>query len=212
MKKSRVELVIAIALCIAALAGYWWWYGMLAGETGSLAILDKQVRSRDISAIRAAAARTTFATLAGEQALVQGYFVAPTDIPSFLERLAATASTTGASLQTKSVGASGTKLSPTLTIALHLTGTFDQVLRAVGAIEEAPYALTVSAVSVTQAKQGWQADLVLVVGSSATSADSVPDTIFVPPEPPIASSSPSTSAAQPPEASTTSATSSKPAL
>jgi hypothetical protein len=70
-----------------------------------------------------------------------------------------------------SVAASHTAAHPSLELTLTVTGTFDAVMRTVGAIEYAPYDLSITGLDLGQTdKNAWHADVTLLVGSAAASA------------------------------------------
>ena len=71
-------------------------------------------------------------------------------------------------MDTVSVNSSGKGADAKLLVILSIRGTFDQVMRAVAAIEYAPYALTVTSLSVThEVGAWWHADLKTSIAAPA---------------------------------------------
>ena len=97
---------------------------------------------------------------------------------AFINDLEARGRVQGVAVNVLSVSAGGETKQPTLTLVLTVQGTFDAVMRTVGAIEYAPYALSISGLSLGQdgkdIKDSWRADLKLRVGSLSANATTPP--------------------------------------
>lgn len=176
MKSPFVHLIFALLVCVSALIGYGVWYSALSAKSATVAALQSQIDAKTAAVSRMATARAAFAEIAGDEAVVHGYFVPETGVVAFIDRLEERGRSLGATVSVLSVSTSGTPKLPTLTLALSVKGTFDAVMRTVGAIEYAPYDISVSSLAAGQdAKDSWHADLTVLVGSvSASSATSTP--------------------------------------
>ncbi len=166
MRPSFFHLAGALILCIASFVGYGAWYATLSAKSAAVADLQSRIDAKTETMDRITTARAALAGIANDEALVRGYFVPETEVVSFIDALEAQGEALGTDVRVLSVSTGGAPASPTLSLSLTVGGTFDAVMRTVGSIEYAPYAITVVALSVTQdVNDGWQADLKLSVGS-----------------------------------------------
>jgi len=171
MKSSLVRLVLACVLCAAALIGYWIWYGAVSAKSAATTALQSQIDTKTAAASRMAATRSALAEIVGDEAMVRNYFISETGVVAFIDSLEARGRTTGSTtVSILSVSTDGAFAQPAFKFALSINGTFDAVMRTVGAIEYAPYAIAISSLSIGKdAKNVWHADLTFFVGASATS-------------------------------------------
>lgn len=166
MKSTLAHLAFASAACVAVLAGYGFWYAATAAKSVEVAELQSQIDAKTEAVSRMATTRAALAEIAGDESVVRGYFVPETGVVAFIDDLEARGRALGAAVSVLSVSTGGGGAEPTLQFALSVKGTFDAVMRTVGAIEYAPYAISISALSVGQdAKDLWHADLKLRVAS-----------------------------------------------
>ncbi|OGG78451.1 hypothetical protein A3A36_02025 [Candidatus Kaiserbacteria bacterium RIFCSPLOWO2_01_FULL_52_12b] len=174
MKPSLIQFGIALVIGIAALVGYNVWQGVVMAQSAALADLENQIAEKTDTTNRAAAARSALADMAGDEAIVQGYFVSDTGVVPFIDDLESRGRALGTAVTVASVSTSGIGARTTLALSLTIIGGFDAVMRTVGAIEYAPHNITISSFSLGQAdKDSWRVDLKLSVGSSpATTATS----------------------------------------
>lgn len=171
MKTSFTNLVIALVVCVATFIGYGVWYAAIAAKSAAVANLESRITAKNETASRIASARAALAEIAGDESIVQSYFVSKTGVVAFIDALEALGKTQKAAVSVLSVSMGGAPAQPTLVLALTVTGTFDAVMRTVGEIEYAPYDLSVSALSLGHAApNSWHADLKLLVGSVSTNA------------------------------------------
>ncbi len=178
MKSPTFHLIVWLLICGATFVGYGFWYAAVTHESVVVADVQNQINTKTQTATRIAAARTALAEISGDESLVQSYFVPETGVVSFIDMLESLASAQKADLKVLSVSTGGTAQLSNLTLLLTVSidGTFDAVMRTIGAIEYTPYDLSLSALSVTKdAKNVWHADMGLVVGSvPASQATSTP--------------------------------------
>lgn len=138
MSRSLIQLIVALAVLAGAIALYSFWYVQVAKETKHSIELLSQIDATVQSAVTAAETSDTLAALAADEAAIQGYRVKLADIVSFLERIEGTGRTLGTSVEVISVsdkpGADGR-----IALTVRILGSFDTVLRTLGAIEYGPY-------------------------------------------------------------------------
>jgi len=166
MKSPLTHLVFALIMGAALLATYGVWYAAVSAKSASVTALQGQIDTKTETIKRLATTRATFAEMAGDEAVVQGYFVPETGVVSFIDSLESRGDSLGATVNVLSVSTSKTSAQPSLELSLAINGTFDAVMRTVGAIEYAPYALSIMSLSVEQEAGGvWRANIQISVGS-----------------------------------------------
>jgi hypothetical protein len=171
MKSPYLHLIIWLAICAATFIGYGLWYSAVANKSLAVADLQNQINMKTETSIRAAAARTALAEISGDESIVESYFVSETAVVPFIDYLQGLASAQTADMKVLSVSTGGSAAQSNLVLLLTVSidGTFDSVMRTLGAVEYAPYDISVSNLSLTQnSKNSWHADLELVVGSVPT--------------------------------------------
>lgn len=167
MKKPITHLIIALAMGGGALLAYGTWYSTITAESAVVATLGNQINVSTETASHVASVRMALTEIASDETSIQGYFVPETNVVGFIDGLEARGQAQGATVKILSVSAGSVNARPTLTFALTVNGTFDAVMRTVGAIEYAPYDLSISSLALGQdAKNSWHADLNLLVGST----------------------------------------------
>jgi len=177
MKSSLAHLILACAACAAALIGYGFWYAAIVSKSAAVADVQNQIEVRTETVKRMASTRAALAEIAGDEAVVQSYFVPETEVVAFIDGLEARARALGAAVTVRSVSTVKSSAQPVLEFSLTITGAFDAVLRTAGAIEHAPYDISVPTLAVGRdaAKGAWHADLKLFVGSvAATTGKNTP--------------------------------------
>lgn len=172
MKSPLTHAILAYSLCIAMIIGYGFWYAFIEAKSVAVADLESQIATKTDTMSRIASARASLAEIVGHEVSIQSYFVPETGVVTLINNLEAQGKAQGATVSVLSVSASGA----TLTFTLTIKGTFDAVMRTVGAIEYAPYDLSISTLSLGQeGPKSWNANLILLVGSvSASAAASTP--------------------------------------
>lgn len=171
MKSTFIQLILALVVCTAALVGYWVWYGTVASTSAAVTALQSQIDTKTRVASRMATTRSALAEIVGDEAVVQNYFISETGVVAFIDGLETLGRTNGATaVNVLSVSTDGASAQQMFKFTLSIKGTFDAVMRTVGAIEYAPYAISISSLSIGQdTKNDWHADLTFLVGASATS-------------------------------------------
>ncbi len=167
MKSTFFQMIFWVSICIVALVGQGFWYATVANESAVVAGLQNQIDTEAEASSRIASARTALVEIADDEATVQSYFVPETGVVSFIDDLETRARAQKVGMKVLSVSVSDSKKQPpTLVLAGTISGTFDAVMRTIGAIEYAPYDLSISKLSLSEdGKNTWHADIELLVGS-----------------------------------------------
>lgn len=166
MKSPLTHFASALALLFLSIAGYIAWYSTVAAKSSEATRLERQITAASENVRTIASVRTAFAEMAGDETKVRSYFVPEESVVSFINDLEARSLAQKTTLRVLSVSTGGTPERPVLLLSLSVEGTFDAAMRTVGAIEYAPYAISVSAFSVDMKEKGvWTVALNLAVGS-----------------------------------------------
>lgn len=170
MKSPTIPMIIWISICVAAIVGHGFWYSIITKKSAEVADLQNQIDTKTEATKRIALARTTLTEIADDESAVQSYFVPETGVVSFIDDLESRAREQTATMKVLSVSTKNSAKQETLVLAVAVRGTFDAVVRTVGAVEYAPYNLSISKLSlVKEEKNMWSANLELVVGSVSVS-------------------------------------------
>lgn len=171
MKSPVVHFAVAVVVACIAAGVYYGWYAAVSRKSAYAAELEQQIMTASAEASRIAAARMALAEISGDEKTIQSYFVSDTDVVTFIGALESLGSATGSVVRVLSVSPAGTPARPALHVALTINGTFDAVMRTVGAVEYVPYAVSITTMAVGQdAANKWHADLNLTVGSLSKGA------------------------------------------
>ena len=174
MRSPLIHFLTALAVGIAVSAGYIVWYGMVSEKSRQVAELESQIIDANKNVSRIALARAALAEIANDEESVRGYFVSEAGVVAFINSLEQLGLSQKAAVSVLSVSTGGSPSAPTLLFTLAINGTFDAVMRTVGAIEYAPYDLSISKLGVSQGdKDGWHADVSLIVGSAPVATTTV---------------------------------------
>lgn len=166
MKYHLFHLAAALMVALVTLVGYGFWYAAIADESTVVANLQNQIIAKTETMSRIVSARAELAEISGDETAVQSYFVLGTDVVAFIDGLEAQGKAQGTVVNVLSVSAGSEGTQPIFVLSLAIKGTFDAVMRTVGAIEYAPYDLSISELSLIQDDaKNWQANLKLLVGS-----------------------------------------------
>lgn len=166
---ALIPLFIALILLVLASVGYGLWYASVSTLSTQAASLAADVAAKNDDVARIANAKAALATLSEEEATLEQYFVSTKDVVSFLEELQATGKSLGTKVDVVSVAAEDAGTAPHLTLSLKIEGSFDAVIRTLGAIEFASRAITVSDVSIgINGKANWIATGSFTVGTRSS--------------------------------------------
>lgn len=136
--RSLTHLFVALGFLAVVIALYSFWYFEVVRETKRSAELASQIYTTIESTVRAEETSDTLAELMTDEAAINSYVVKLADVVPFLERIEGTGRSIGSSVEVVSVadkpGADGR-----VTLSVRIIGSFDVVLRTLGAIEYGPY-------------------------------------------------------------------------
>lgn len=172
MKKTYFYLTFALIFFAVTLGGYAVWYYELGALSSSVSDITAEVTARNQGAAQALVAEDELTKLSAQESAIRNYFVSSSDIVSFLEGL----QTVGTQFKSK-VSIVSVEANPLprqhLNLSLHISGSFDAVMRTVGAIENSPHdvsmlTLTVSATNPTASSTSWDAVTTLEVGTASS--------------------------------------------
>lgn len=166
MRSTSIHAIVALSLCVAALVGHGFWYIVVTNKSAEVTGLQNQIDAKAESVARTASARTALSEISGDESVVQSYFVQETGVVSFIDNLETRARAQTATVKVLSVSVDNAGKQSTLAFSLTINGTFDAVMRTIGAIEYAPYNLSISKLSLRKdEKKEWHSDLELIVSS-----------------------------------------------
>lgn len=174
MRAALIQLLVAVSALLVAGAAYSFMYSAVSAKSAEAAQLQNQIRAKTEAAARVSAAKAALAEVAADEAIVRAYFVPESAVVPFIDDLESRGRALKAVVSVTSVAAKPIAGHPALSLSLTIDGSFDSVMRTVGAIEYAPYDVSVSALSLDRVEgAGWHAGLGLIVGS-ASSTPGVP--------------------------------------
>ncbi len=200
MKKNTFLLLIgATLLVVIAIGAYASAYSLVSTKSADVASLAVQISQKTQATTDIAAAKAELTALQSEEGTVNQYFISTSDVVPFLEQLATTGKYLGTNVQVLSVSATPPAAGVPyghLNLSVSITGTFDSVLRTLGAIEYGPEDTTVlnvtfnaaGGVNTASSSPTWTANAVYMIGakndiakptsqSSATAATTTPAVI-----------------------------------
>ena len=138
MTRSLSHLIISISLLAGVLGLYAFWYYTVEKATGRSVALQAEIDKVMHDTVVAAETSDALTALATDEAAIKGYSIPLTDIVPFLERIEGTGRELGSAAEVVAVsdkpGADGR-----IVISLRILGSFDAVMRTLGAIEYGPY-------------------------------------------------------------------------
>lgn len=174
MKKTLIHFIGALLLLALLLAAYGAWFVVVDRQDAKTRGLRTEIATKSQDTARMAAAKATLTALASDEEAISERFVGTADVVPFLERLQSTGASLGTRVEIISVSADQGKGRGRLNLSLRILGSFDAVMRTVGAFEYAPYDITLTNLVVdTQGAagkeaRGWGASAVFSVGTATT--------------------------------------------
>lgn len=195
MKLTHItHTLLAIAVLIIAFTAYGIWYTTVSKKSAEAASLAAEIQTKHQDSERIKAAKDELLKISTDEALVNGYFVSTNDVVPFLEALQSTGKNLGATVEIVSVSADPGKPHAHLNLSLSITGSFDSVVRTLGAFEYSPYDATLQSLTLDTPQTGtgkaalWTAAATFFIGTTNS-----PQTPVVAPKP-AATASTTTSA------------------
>jgi len=136
--RAAIHCIVSLVVFLLAAGAYAFFQYHVMQEARRSADLAHKIDATVKSAVRAAETSDTLEALAADEAAIQSYYVTPDQIVPFLERIEETGRSIGSAVEVTSVsdkpGSDGR-----ITLSLRIIGSFDAVLRTLGAIEYGPY-------------------------------------------------------------------------
>ncbi len=166
--KASSHLTLSFVFLVLVAAGYWYAYFSVSRESIKAAEISVSIASLTQTAERTEAVNQALVELGGSEEVVENHFVSDDNIVGFLEEMQKLATSLEAGMDVLSVAAGKDAARPTLTVSLRIQGSFSAVMRTLGALEYAPYALTVSSLNMSEnadEKMPWSAGVTLTIGS-----------------------------------------------
>lgn len=168
MSRSLAQLLVALGVLAVVSGLYALWYYEVQQEAKKSGELQVQIQTTIESAVTAAETSDALAALAADEAAIEGYRIKLADIVSFLERIEGTGRALSSSVEVVTVadkpGSDGRMM-----LTIRIMGTFDAVLRTLGAIEYGPYDSKVTSLTFDTPTNGgaWTAVTTLSVAVDA---------------------------------------------
>lgn len=176
MKNPLIHLILAALALILAISAYGVWFVMVDTENAHARTLAGEIHTKGQDAERIVQAKAALAALATNEDSIAQHFVAGSDVVPFLGSLETTGKALGSKVEVVSVGAdTGGKSQGHLNLSLHITGSFDSVVRTLGALEYAPYDIVLTNLSLdTASPPTWSVAATFSVGTGATATSTTP--------------------------------------
>ncbi len=171
MTRLYTQLGIAAALFALSVAGYGFAHLTVSGMGAQAAELDAQIAVKGEELKNIQEARSALTALAAREANIQAYFIEDAELVSFLENVGSVGEAFGAEVEVLGVTESTMEdRRSAISLALSVSGSFDAVMRTIGALEHAPYDITLSNLAidaVERAETGsvWAAQVSYEIGT-----------------------------------------------
>ncbi len=168
--RSLVPLIIALVLVLAVMGLYVFGYQELQAERERATDLAQQLASKTAELGRLTDARAALATLASDEQSLSQYSIQKATIVPFLEQIQSVGKPLGATVEVLSVGDEKSAGHARVALSLALSGSFDAVVRTLGAIEYAPYdaVVTTATLDTVGESKVWTAAVIYSVGVSSS--------------------------------------------
>lgn len=172
MKKPLIQFGVAVLILVVLLGVYGYAYALVEKESVAAAALKMQLAKKNEDADKLMAAKNALEALGEDEQLAGQYFVSQDNIVLFLENLETAARALGAEVDVASVSSEGGDRER-IQVALQVSGSFDAVMRAVGAIEYGPYdsqvkSLTIDTTPTDGGARTWTAAATILFGTQNT--------------------------------------------
>ena len=175
---ARSHFVIALILLIIAGTGYYFWFSHVSSLSDRASALTNEIDLKSQDSARSAQAKNALAALSASEASIQSRFIAPTNIVPYIESVETTGKNLGAAVKVVSVAEDDSTPVGHLTLTLTIDGSFEDVQRTIGVLENEPVATTLGALTFdTTPTTGtssaeWTASTILTVGLLAGASGS----------------------------------------
>lgn len=171
IRTPYIHLVAAGVLLLVAIGAYVLWYSHVRSLTAEAAQLSSQLQTIGDAGGRTSSVRRELEEIARQEADVYRRFVGNDTIVTYLEAVEATGRGLGAAVTVVSVANAPARAGhpAELQMALRISGSFDAVMRTLGAIEYQAYDTTLANVTLdTPTGESWTAAATFLVGTPPT--------------------------------------------
>jgi Tfp pilus assembly protein PilO len=170
-----IPLIIALLVLLAVGGLYGFAYQQLEAGKEKAATLALQLDGRTVEFARLTQARAALASLASDEEALHQYSIRKESIVPFLEQIQSVGKPLGATVDVISVGDEKNPIHARVALSLTISGSFDAVMRTLGAIEYAPYdaVVTNASLDTIEGSKLWTAAVTYSVGV-ATSTPAKP--------------------------------------
>lgn len=155
MKGPAVHLSIAVIALLAAIGAYAFGFTLVTGAKQKATELATAIVAKEAEQARGASARTRLAEVASDEEFLAERLVADAGIVSFLETLESAGDPYGAAVKVASVAGDSADSEGRITLSLSIQGSFDGVMKTLGAIEYGRYAIAPKDVSLIGEGESW---------------------------------------------------------
>ena len=140
MRRSLITLGLSVVMLVSAGTAYSLAYYWLTKSTAELTVLEQKVNAETVQVERIKRAQEGVSGgLTSDEELVQHYFLNKQELVPFLEHLQNTGKILGSTLQVNTITETKVDSRTRIQLAFTVTGSFDAVMRTLGALEFAPY-------------------------------------------------------------------------
>ncbi|MDB5195177.1 MAG: hypothetical protein JWO84_361 [Parcubacteria group bacterium] len=174
-----IPLIVSLVILVIASGLYGFGYYTLQSDIVKATTLAAQIKLKSAQLDQLSRAHAALATLTNDEATLNQYSIGKEDVVPFLESLQATGKPLGARVDVLSVADEKIGTHARISLSLSLTGSFDAVIRTLGAIEYGPYdgVITNLTLDTTPASVGsasvWTATTIYSVGVRSASSTPV---------------------------------------
>jgi hypothetical protein len=170
MKRTPlIDLVCAFVLLLVVALAYSYWYGSVSKRSAEASQLTQEISALGEVGGRAGMVRRSLDELAHHETQVYRHLIGNSTIVAFLEEVEATGDHLGADVEVESVGTGKTGQ---LQMSARITGSFDSVMRTLGAIEYQAYDTTLTTLTLNSSETAsstvWIANASFTVGMPPT--------------------------------------------
>lgn len=166
-RNPLIHLGVAVLFAVVSILAYAWWQSMVAQTLTQATEVTAKAKAVEQELSEITHAKQEVASLEENEQFVRERFLPLEDIVLFLERLEETGQKYGATVSVVSVG--DAKTSNRVSVALSAEGSFNAVMKTVGAIEYGPYASAVTSLTLDGGGEGnWNASFILDVEATKT--------------------------------------------
>jgi Tfp pilus assembly protein PilO len=172
-----IPLIVAAAVLVGAGAVYGFAYYSLDSLQAKSAALENDIQTKSTLLKRATRARSELSSLESQEARINQYSVDRKDVVAFLEAVEGGGKGLGSTVDVLSVSDQTVEGHGRIALALSVVGSFDAVMRTLGAIEYSPYDGVIENVSLDGSGGGgkvWSASVSYSVGLRSTSTPQKP--------------------------------------